>query len=106
MKYKCKVLTDEFYRKVQEELEELTKEIVGFQKIFEQNRYWTYFNFIWNGELKSEYLVDKGLDTPEYTEQNFDKQDKRFQSQPKILWVGEICKIDDINQIISYERID
>lgn len=106
MKYKCKVLTDKFYAKVRDVIDNITKDYVGYKKLLEEYSYWTYFHDIWNS--KNDYVIPQAMEElkisiPEYTEQIFDAQEKGFQSQPRILWLGEICKINDINQIISYE---
>ncbi len=106
MKYRCKVLTDEFYRKVQNTLQELTDDLIGYNKLIWQKRYFADFLHLWNENSEKPILKTLEIDNPEYTEQIFDAQEKGFQSEPRILWLGEICKINDINQIFSYERID
>lgn len=52
-----------------------------------------------------EYYESIGLLTPQFIESVFESAEKGLQSQPRIMWKGEIKKIDDIEEIYSFARV-
>lgn len=105
MKYQCKVLTPKFKKIVDNFLEEYLKEYTKIEKIFKKIDTISFLNKLWKGEYP-QYKEDfPEVYTPEYTTEIFERVDGGYQSQPRILWKGEITKIDDIDEIISFKRI-
>lgn len=122
--YLCKVFTPEFKVKFdaqveQEVIAKLTKkgdinhERASFLKEFERLRVKDSFYFMWNKpeELNKypeieEYYKSIGLWTPEYTEIQLESAEKGLQSRARVMWNGEIKKIDEIDEIFSYKHID
>lgn len=119
--YSIKVLTPEFKAKVDEFInkevleitatKKLAPERTSFFKSFQSLIQRGYLNTLWNNGYKDypevlEYYQAEGMMTPEYTEQILEPAEKGFQSRARVLWNGEIQKIDDIDEIISYKWIN
>lgn len=118
--YICKVLTADFKTKLDKAVEEevmrkisekdRASDRINFLKEFESIRVRDNFNYMWNNQehlIKEvpkvkEYYESVGLWTPEYTELLLNSEEKGYQSQPRVMWNGEIKKINEIDEIISY----
>lgn len=51
---------------------------------------------------KTELTEKLGLDNLTFEEVSLPKQETGYQSQPRVMWEGEVTKIDDIDRCISF----
>ena len=120
MQYKCKVLTPEFFARIEAEVKES-----AFQKASTEvpldatNRdarikararmneilSWSGNCMVWNRsydkEKYEEIFSQWEFFNPEYTEEIFESKETGLQSQPRIEWKGKIEKVEDIREIFS-----
>ncbi len=119
--YECKVLTPEFKIKLDAEIKRAVEERLKEKNIpsdrpsyaaeFHRMEIRDLFISVWHhpeefekiAEMKS-YLESVGLWTPEFTITKFEARDSPSQVQARIQWNDKIRKIDDIDEIISFER--
>lgn len=106
MTYLCKVLKEDFYLKFTSYLEELLGDTKEPKRELDRLMYYGYIVSIWNGEnTMKEALITAGLDKPDCNEVYYTAEESGSYSHPEIMWEGEIKKIGDIEQIISYEAV-
>lgn len=123
MRYKCKILTPEFFARVEKDIKERC--LAEAEEKIPQNvekretrvkayaRYkeisaWSGNCMIWNRNFdpKDEELFSQWeFFNPEYTEETFDRKEEGLQSQPRIEWKGEIRKVEDIREIFSLASV-
>lgn len=112
MMYKCKILTDDYLAKVDAYINEVVKDEKDSNKRDEKARklrrsiYYMWNNpsaFIDHPTVKSHY-ESLGLFTPQYTEMVF-SAGKGFHIEPRITWLHQPRKINDIKEIFSYEQL-
>jgi hypothetical protein len=123
MDYIVKVLTSEFKAKVDVIVEaELDKHIedndidpsrISFIRSFKKGEKMSFLYLMWNGQVDftqypilKTYYNELGILEPEYTEITLKAQQQGYQSRPRVEWNGEIKKIDDIDDIFSFERAE
>lgn len=123
MNYIVKVLTSEFKAKVNTIVEkELDNHIedndidpsrISFIRSFKKGEKMSFLHLMWNGQIDftqypilKTYYNELGILEPEYTEITLEAKEQGYQSQPRVEWNGEIVKIDDIDDIFSFERAE
>jgi len=104
-----KILTPEFIENVNKCLDDATSDYEGIEKEIEIMEWKSFLNLLWNGSLNREdgssivsYLESFNILVPQFIVQEFQNEARGYQSKPRILWNGEIQKIDDIDEIYSY----
>lgn len=113
MKYKCKVFTPSFQARVEEYIKHKISHVTGVMgRIFARGDELQYLLQLWNGDLNiddfniksREDLIEYNILTPEFTEEILDAQERGLQAQPRVMWKGEIKKINEIDEIFSFCR--
>ncbi len=113
MMYKCKILTDEFLAKLEDYIQTSTADVKDEkEKERRQNKRRTAMYYMWNNPTSfadrpdiQQYYEKLGLWTPQYTEVTFVAAGKGFHIEPRINWIGEVRKINEIKEIFSYENV-
>jgi hypothetical protein len=52
-----------------------------------------------------QYYTEKGVYPPKFTEQTVAAQERGLQNRARIIWEGQLQKIDEIDEIFSYKSI-
>ena len=103
--YRCKVLTPEFNLKLKELIKKLE---VGNNTCYEE--WMQIFHLLWEGESSILKVVFQSTDswvlTPIYEFIVFEAKETIFQRRPRVLFNGEVRKIDDILEILDYAPCD
>lgn len=119
--YICKIFTPEFKAKLEQQIlgdieeKQKTEGKVNANGIslesFQAIRIRMNYNFMWNNPKAfkdspevEEYYRSVGLWEPECTEIQLEAAESGFQSRPRVMWNGEVTKIDEIDEIFSYRE--
>lgn len=108
MKYKCKVLTPQFVGLVQAFIDTRTVGMPSFVKELKALDLWIGLKTFWlnsEDDIVRRYYHKYKIDTPKYTEIEFEPKNTALQTEPRIEWNGKIEKITSINEIIGYSII-
>lgn len=120
--YICKVFTPEFKAKIDNYINEsinnwlvsegkdIEEERKSYSAIFRRLELRDSITFLLNnsecrttiGHDSKAYYESVGIWEPEYTTIELEAQERGYQSQPRVLWNGEIKKIDEIDEIFSF----
>lgn len=114
MMYRCKILTDEFLAKLEDYIQTSTssiREIDERERKQEARRRAMYY--MWNNPQAfvdkpgiQKYYESIGLWSPQYMVMTFVAAGRGFHIEPRIRWIGEVRKINDIKEIFSYESVE
>lgn len=109
MSYICTVITPEFKKRLDEFVEKKCEGTEGFRKSSKRFDVLQMTYELWNNTAAqnlypnfTKSLIEANLFVPEYTVQIFEPAERGYQSRPRILWNGEVMKLDEIDEIISY----
>lgn len=122
MYYLVKVFTPEFKVKVDNFIAKKLEGLEGFDKTWKEMNERGYLNTYWNGRMKlvgeskhfkndeefqAALLEEYGdIAVPQFDEIHVPKAEVGLQSRARIMWNGEIQKIDEIDEIFSYKTVD
>jgi hypothetical protein len=110
MHYQIKILTPEFAAIVDKYIHEVTQHLSGFAKSMEMGAVRDCLYQYWNNpdscsDLVKQYYTEKGVYPPKFTEQTVAAQERGLQNRARIIWEGQLQKIDEIDEIFSYKSI-
>ena len=112
MLYECKIFTDEAFQARQNFIDAQLGDKTGMTRYIEKMQMEDHLNLLNRKIINGKPIHDWELEIPvevrepSYTIQQFKPAEVGYQSQPRIEWRGEIKKIDEIERIFSFKRVE